>query len=88
LQVILENAEFLNLFSQNSMGLQRHSFPLCFSSIGMFEDFLKAITQFNNVLLYIGRETIFEVSNLFSRLKEKSLSHGKESFVCLSVIRL
>ena len=45
------------------MALHPDSLPLCFSIIGMYEDFLIAITQFNNVLLYIGRETTFEVSN-------------------------
>ena len=45
------------------MALEHHSFPVCFSSIGMYKDFLIAITQFNNVLLCIGRETTFEVSN-------------------------
>ena len=45
------------------MALHYHSSPLCVSSIGMYEDFLIAITQFNNALLYIGRETTFEVSN-------------------------
>ena len=49
--------------SLNSMALHPDSLPLSFSSIGMYEDFLIAITQFNNVLLYSGPETTFEVSN-------------------------
>jgi len=45
------------------MAFQHRSFPLCFSGIGMYEDFLIAITQFNKMFLHIGRETTFEVSN-------------------------
>ena len=62
MQVILKNAAKISLFL-NSMALHPDSLPLCFSSIGMHEDFSIAIIQFNNVLLYIGRETTFEVSN-------------------------
>ena len=50
-------------FFLNFMALHPDSLPLCFSSIGMYEHFLIAIIQFNNVLLYIGRETTFEDSN-------------------------
>ena len=45
------------------MALQHHSFRLCFSSIGMYEEFLIVITQLNTVLLDVGCETTFEVSN-------------------------
>ena len=45
------------------MALQHHSFRLCFSSIGMYEEFLIVIAQLNNVLLDVGCETTFEVSN-------------------------
>jgi hypothetical protein len=47
----------------NSMALHPDSILLCVSSIGMYADFLIAITQFNNALLYVGRETTFEISN-------------------------
>jgi hypothetical protein len=53
----------LNLFSQHAMTLQHHSFRLCSSSIGMYEEFLIVITQLNNVLLDVGCETALEVSN-------------------------
>ena len=65
MQIILKNAVKVNLFSQYSMACQHHSFPSCFSGIAMFEDFSTAITYFNNVSLYIGRETTSEVCNLW-----------------------
>jgi hypothetical protein len=47
MQAILKNAAKAQLFL-NSMALHPDSLPLCFSSIGMYEDFLIAITQFNS----------------------------------------
>ena len=60
------------------MAFQHHSFPLCFSSIGMYEDFLIVITQFNNVLLYIGRETTFQYMTYFSDIITRFSSLTKQ----------
>ena len=51
------------MFWRHSIAFQHRCFPFNFSIIGMYEDFLIASTQLNNVMLYIGRETTFEVSN-------------------------
>ena len=46
--------------SLNSMALHPDYLPLCFSSIGMYEDFLIAITQFNKcVVVYWTRNNIW-----------------------------
>ena len=52
-----------DLFSRDSRALQHHCFSLWFPSIGMYEELLIVITQLNNVLLDVGCETTFEVSN-------------------------
>jgi hypothetical protein len=53
----------LNLFARHTMTLQHYSFPSCFSSIGMYEEFLIVITQLNNVSLDVGCESTSEVFN-------------------------
>ena len=59
----LKMQQKLNLFSRHTIALQHRYFRKCFSSFGMYEEFLIVITQLNNVLLDVGCETTFEVSN-------------------------